>query len=133
MVTDGGETQQGENYNSRAIAQLQDTVNTNHNNNLVLQGINGNASAIGDLANSFGTSTAVMQGAINDVRAAVDRVAGQSGITGERVINSVILGNKDLTQALQTCCCKNKLLVTNMGYEGQIYRIHSYYLIILIV
>lgn len=110
----------GENYNSRSIATLQDTINTNHNNDLVLQGIHGNASAITELASTFGTSNAIMQGAINEVKNAVDRVAATSGITGERVINSVILGNKDLTSALQSCCCENKLLVTNMGYQNQL-------------
>lgn len=111
---------EGSDYNSRAIATLQDTVNTNHNNDLVLQGINGNAGAINELANAFGTNTAVMQGAINEVKGAVDRVAAMSGITGERVINSVILGNKDLTQALQTCCCENRLLATQMNYQTQL-------------
>lgn len=110
----------GVDYNSRAIAQLQDTVNTNHNNDLVLQGVNGNAAAINELANAFGTNNAIMQGAINNVRSAIDHVAAQSGITGERVINSVILGNKDIQQQLCQCCCDNKMAVTQMGYEGQI-------------
>lgn len=87
----------GSDYNSRAIATLQDTVNTNHNNDLVLQGIGGNAAAINELASTFGTNSAIMQGAINAVKSAVDNVAAMQGITGERVINSVIMGNKDLT------------------------------------
>lgn len=110
----------GVDYNSRAIAALQDTVNTNHNNDLVLQGINGSASAINELASSFGTNSAIMQGAISEVRNAIDRVAAASGITGERVINSVLMGNKDLTSALQSCCCENRLLTTQLNYQTQL-------------
>ena len=110
----------GVDYNSRAIASLQDTVNTNHNNDLVLQGINGSASAINELASAFGTNSAVMQGAISEVRNAIDRVAATSGITGERVINSVLMGNKDLTSALQSCCCENRLLTTQLNYQTQL-------------
>ena len=115
-----GNGDNGVDYNSRAIAALQDTVNTNHNNDLVLQGINGSATAINELASAFGTNSAIMQGAISEVRNAVDRVAAASGITGERVINSVLMGNKDLTSALQSCCCENRLLTTQLNYQTQL-------------
>ena len=39
-----------ENFNSRAISQLQSTVDNNHNNDLAMQAIKGNTSAISDLA-----------------------------------------------------------------------------------
>lgn len=116
----GGNGENGADFNSRAIAALQDTINTNHNNDLALQGINGNAAAISELANAFGTSSATMQSAISEVRNAIDRVAATSGITGERVINSVILGNKDLTSAIQQSCCDTRLLMTNMNYQTQL-------------
>jgi hypothetical protein len=116
----GGMNGDGADYNSRAIATLQDTVNTNHNNDLVLQGINGSAAAINELASTFGTNTAIMQGAINEVKGAVDKVAAVSGMTGERVINSVLMGNKDLTSALQSCCCENRLLTTQLNYQTQL-------------
>ena len=61
-----------------------------------------------------------MQGAISEVRNAIDRVASASGITGERVINSVLMGNKDLTSALQSCCCENRLLTTQLNYQTQL-------------
>lgn len=100
----------GENYNSRQIAALQDTINSNHNNDLVIQAIQGNSTAISELSQTFGTNSALMQNAIAGVKSAIEMVGGQVGFSSERVINSVLLGNKDLTQALQTCCCDNKML-----------------------
>ena len=40
-------------------------------------------------------------------------------MTGQQVINSVLLGNKDIASQIASCCCENKQLVQQMGYEGQ--------------
>lgn len=110
----------GENYNSRQIAALQDTVNSNHNNDLVIAGLNNNNAAIRELAQTFGVSMQTVQTGLCDIRSSIDRVGGMLGMTGESVKNAVLLGNKDIIQTLMNCCCENKELVQRMGYEGQI-------------
>lgn len=108
------------NQDSGQIAQLQDTVNTNHNNDLAMQAIQGNATALHELAGNLNLGVGGLQAAINNVQSVIQQVGAQNGMGQEKVINSIILGNKDLVQQIATCCCENKQLVTQMGYEGQI-------------
>ncbi len=105
---------------SRQMQTLQGTVTDNHNNDLAMQAISGNGKALNDLAGNLNVGVASLGNAINSIKSSIDLVGAQNGITAERVVNSVLLGNKDLVQQIATCCCENKQLVTQMGYEGQI-------------
>ena len=58
--------------------------------------------------------------AINAVQSSICSVGNQVGVTGQQVINAIQQGNMSLAQQFAQCCCDNKLLVTQMGYEGQI-------------
>lgn len=115
-----GENGGAENFNSRQLASLQDTINTNHNNEAVLAAMRDDQSAVRELAQTFNCDINTMQQAICGVKSAVERVGGEVGFSSEKVINGVLLGNKDLTSALQSCCCENKLLTTQQGYENRI-------------
>lgn len=110
----------GESYNSRAIATLQDTINTNHNNDLAFAAIQGNGKALSDLAGNLNVGVATLGSAISSIKEAIALVGANNGMQAQGIINSVLLGNKDLVQQIATCCCENKQLVTTMGYEGQI-------------
>lgn len=105
---------------SRQVATLADTVNTNHNNDLVMSALQGNGSALHELAGNLNVGVTALSSAINNIQSAVQTIGAQNGIGQERVINSVLLGNKDLIQQIASCCCENKQLVTTMGYEGQL-------------
>lgn len=105
---------------SRQVATLSDNINNNHNNNLALQAINGNRDALGQLAQTFNTDLASITAAVADVRSAIQTVGGQVGYSVESVKNAIALGDSNIMQQMQNCCCENKQLVTQMGYEGQI-------------
>ena len=109
----------GQNTDSK-LNELSAQMANNQNTNLMMDAINGNHEALHTISSTLGVSFANMQGAVAQVQNAITQVGGQVGMTGQQVINSVLLGNKDLTAALQTCCCENKQLVQQMGYEGQI-------------
>ena len=105
---------------SRQVATLADNINNNHNNNLALQAINGNRDALGQLAQTFNTDLSAITAAVADVRSAIQTVGGQVGYSVEGIKNAIALGDSNIMQQMQTCCCENKQLVTQMGYEGQI-------------
>lgn len=107
------------------ISTLQDTINSNHNNDLAMQAIKGNADAIGQLANAFNSDFNAMSLAVNGVRSAIDQVGGAIGLSSEKVINSILLGNKDLQSQIATCCCQNKELVQKMGYDNQLATVNQ--------
>lgn len=105
---------------SRQVATLADNVNNNHNNNLALQAINGNREALGQLAQTFNTDLAAITAAVSNVQSAIQTVGGQIGYSAESVKNAIALGDSNIIQQMQNCCCENKQLITQMGYEGQI-------------
>lgn len=87
---------------------------------LVMQAVNGNRSAISDLANRLNCDINTISTAINSVQSSVQSVGAQVGLSGQQVINAIQSGNQTLASQLAQCCCDNKLLVTTQGYENQI-------------
>jgi len=54
-----------------------------------MQAIQGNRSAIDQIANALNCTTTQLQSAICNVQGAIDKVAGQVGMTSQAVINAV--------------------------------------------
>lgn len=115
-----GGNEGGENYNSRQLTALQNTVNDNHNNDLAMQAINGNTQAVRELATNLNVPLSAIQQGICGINAGLQNLGGQIGMSSQQVINSILLGNKDLQAQLMSCCCENKQLVQSMGYETQL-------------
>lgn len=76
--------------------------------------------AIQNLANMLGQDYATVNGAIQSVQNSLNQVANAQGMSTLQVINSIQNGNCQLASQFQQCCCENKLLVTQQGYESQI-------------
>lgn len=109
-----------ENFNSRAISQLQSTVDNNHNNDLAMAAIKGNASAIAELASAMNVNFNTMSQAICGIKSAIEQVGGQVGFSAERVINAVNMGDCNVIQALKDCCCNTQKAILEMGYQNQL-------------
>jgi hypothetical protein len=110
----------GADFNSRQIAALQDSVNTNHANSVALQAINGNEQAIRELATLLNSDFNTLQQCCCDVRSAIREVGGQVGFSAERVINAANLGDCNIIQALKDCCCTTQKSILEMGYQNQL-------------
>ena len=96
------------------------TIASTAEREMLLQAINGNGAAIGNLATTLNCDINSVKDAINAVQSSICSVGNQVGLTGQQVINSIQQGNMQLAQQFAQCCCDNKLLVTQMGYEGQL-------------
>lgn len=99
---------------------LTNTIDNTAGRELLMQGINGNNSAIRDLANMFNTSTDLIQQAICSVNNSITQVGGKVDMTGQQVINSIQLGNQQLAAQLASCCCDLRTAITTGNYENQI-------------
>lgn len=99
----------------------------NHNTDLLNQGILGNHNAIHELAGALNMSTAGLSDRISDVRTMLAKVGGDFGIGLERVLNGILMGNKDITSAIQSCCCENRLAQkdTIIAMKDQTYTINE--------
>lgn len=111
---------QADNFNSRQIAALQETVNTNHNNDLAMSAIQGNGQALHELAGNLNVGVSALSSAIQGIQASIGQVGSTVGLTGERVINAIGNGDLNIIQQLKDCCCSNKTLIQQMGYEEQL-------------
>lgn len=102
------------------LDSIQNQISDNHNNDLAISAIRGSEAAVHELAGNLNVSATALGNQIDNIRDGITRIGGQFGIGTEKVINGIILGNKDLLSALQSCCCENKLLATQQGYENRI-------------
>lgn len=96
------------------------TIASTAEREMLLQAINGNGAAISNLATTLNCDINSVKDAINAVQSSICSVGNQVGLTGQQVINAIQQGNMSLAQQFAQCCCDNKLLVTQMGYEGQL-------------
>lgn len=64
-------------------------LNNDYGRELLMQAIQGNRSAIEQIANALNCTTTQLQSAICNVQGAIDKVAGQVGMTSQAVINAV--------------------------------------------
>jgi hypothetical protein len=68
----------------------------------------------------LGQDYATVNSAVQNVQSSLATLAAQQGMSTLQVINSIQAGNCDLASKFAQCCCENKLLVTQQGYESQI-------------
>lgn len=99
---------------------LQNQISDNQNANLVMDGIHGTTDAIRQLAANLNCDFNTLNSAICDVRSGIQQVAGQIGFSAERVINAVNMGDCNVIQAIQNCCCQTQQSILKMGYENQL-------------
>lgn len=97
-----------------------DALGSTAERDMLMQAINGNGDAIRNLATNLNCDINSVKNAINAVQQSICNVGNQVGLTGQQVINAIQQGNMSLAQQFAQCCCDNKLLVTQMGYDGQL-------------
>lgn len=95
-------------------SQLQD----NQNSGLIIDAVKGNSVAIGQLANNLNCNFNTLQNAICCVQNAIQQVAGQVGFSAERVINAVQMGDCNIIQALNNCCCQTQRQIAD--FQGNV-------------
>ena len=106
--------------NGDGTGYLSNQITNTAGRDLLMQAINGNGAAVQNLATGLNCDINAIKTAINSVQTSIMQVGNQVGMTAADVKNSVTMGNMNLAQQIAQCCCDNKLLVTNMGYEGQL-------------
>lgn len=115
------EPQNAQNIEVQAqLSALRDQMNSNQNSNLLMDAIKGNNVAIGQLAGQLNCDFNALNGAICDIRGGIDKVAGQIGLSSERVINAVNAGDCQISRQLSECCCNVRDAITKQGYENQL-------------
>ena len=80
---------------------------------LLMQAIQGNASAINQIASTLNCSSQQIESALCNIQNSV-------GLTGTQIINAIQSGNSSVISQIADCCCKTQNAITQMGYENQL-------------
>lgn len=100
----GGRNFQGE-------SGLANMLNNDAGRDLLMQAIQGNGSAISQLASTLGCSIGDIQQSVNALMTQVQQVGNQVGQSGLQVINAIQSGNASIASQLASCCCENRLAI----------------------
>ena len=100
-------------------------LNNDYGREVLLQAINGNGSAISQLATTLNCDVNSLQTAIGQVQNSIQSVGNQVGMSGQQIINSIQQGNCQLGNQLAQCCCGIQDSITRANYENQISNLNQ--------
>ena len=106
--------------NQKGTDTLSSQIADNHNNDLAMQAIQGNGTALHELAGNLNVGVTSLNAAINSIQENINRVASTNAMGISNVIQEIGKGNLNMIQQFKDCCCENKILTQQMGYEGQL-------------
>lgn len=112
----------GRNY---GIDGIPNQLNNDFGRDILLQAINGNGTAISQLASTLNCDVNTLQTAIGQVQTSIQSVAGQVGMSSQQVINAIQQGNCQLGNQLAQCCCNIQDSITKINYENQISNLNQ--------
>lgn len=108
------------NNGNRGTETILQTLNGDQGRDMIMSAIQGNANAISQLASTVGCDINAVQTALNNIQGSICQLGNTVGLSGQQIINAIQAGDANLASKLAECCCANKLLVTEQGYENRI-------------
>jgi len=108
---------------------LSNQLNNDSGRELLMYAINSNGeasrAAISALATSLGQDFNLVNSAVQTLQSGLSSLALQQAVSVPQIINSIQAGDATLMSKLCDCCCENRLLTTQQGYEAQIRTIEQ--------
>lgn len=95
-------------------------LNNDFGRDILLQAINGNGTAISQLASTLNCDMNALQNAICQVQSSIQGVGNQVGMSGQQIINAIQAGNCQISHQIADCCCNVRTAITTQGYENQL-------------
>lgn len=103
---------------------LSNQLNNDSGRELLMNAINSNGeasrAAISALASSLGQDFNLVNSAVQTLQSGLSSLALQQAVSVPQIINSIQSGNAALQAKLCECCCENRLLTTEQGYQAQL-------------
>ena len=104
---------------------LSNQISDTSTRDIILQAINGTDADVRQLASTWNVDVESVKTGINTVNSAIASLAAQNGVSAMQIVNSIQSGNATLGRQLCECCCENRLLTTQQGYESRIATIEQ--------
>lgn len=100
-------------------------LNNDFGREVLLQAINGNATAISQLSTALNCDMNSLKDSLCRINSAIEGVGGQLGMSTQQVINAVQAGNCQISGQLAQYCCDLKNTIITQGYENQLRTIQQ--------
>lgn len=102
------------------IESLRNQIADNKNSSDLMGYLNSHNNVLMDVANRTNSNVDAVRTGICTINAVLGQISEKFGTTKEAIANQVIMGNKDMMAMFSQCCCEQKMLIQQMGYEGQL-------------
>lgn len=113
------------------INGLPSQLNGDAGRELLMQAIQGNRSAIEQIANALNCNFNQLNNSVCSIQRAIDNVAGQVGMSTQSIINAVQSQGCTIGNQISACCCNlqglinqstcaTQNMITNQGYENRL-------------
>lgn len=103
---------------------LSNQLNNDSGRELIMNAINaqGEASrtAVSNLATALGQDFNLVNGAVQNVQNALSTLALQQAVSVPQIMNAIASGDASIISNFQKCCCDQKLLTVEQGYQAQL-------------
>lgn len=103
---------------------LSNQINNDSGRELLMNAINSNGeasrSAVQNLSTMLGQDFNLVNSGVSAIRDGIAALTAQTGMSALQIQNAIQSGNASLASQLCQCCCENRLLTTQQGYEAQI-------------
>ena len=107
-------------YGADGTGFLASQLNNDYGRDVLLQAINGNATAISQLATTLNCDINAVQAALTSLGTQVQAVGNTVGLSGQQIINAIQAGNASIASQLASCCCDVKGAISTQGYENRL-------------
>lgn len=109
----------GGNNNNNANANAQREML----NNAILSQGEASRAAVQNLSAMLGQDFNLVNGGVQVIQSALSSLAVQQAVSVPTLVNAIQSGDSNLMSKLCDCCCENRLLTTQQGYENRIQTI----------
>ena len=102
--------------NAAGFGFISDQLNNDAGRELIMQAIQGNANAIGNLASTLNCSVGDLRNALNSISTQICNLGNQVGMSSMQIINAINAGDAALQSKLADCCCQTQKAILESNY-----------------
>lgn len=116
----GGNGLFGGNGGNGQLGFLSNQLNNDSGRALIMQALQGTDDDVRQLASTINCDFNSVKDALCGINSTLATIGSQHELTALQVINAIQSGDASLASQFAQCCCENKLLATQQGYENRI-------------
>lgn len=102
--------------NAAGFGFLSDQLNNDAGRELIMQAIQGNATAISQLASTLNCSVGDLNNALNSISTQICNLGNQVGMSTMQVVQAINAGDTALQSKLADCCCQTQKAILESNY-----------------